>query len=192
MSQKKGFMERAKEQARTQTKLTYLYGGKYNKSCDLTVFIVEDYLQYGIYKLPLDCIQNYSLKQEDQVTEHMKSRLTVTRLALLGPLALAAPKHKLKTSVTVTKYLIIDYVDSEGQAASLVFSGDNCIKFMDTLKTYMPDKVGVSKQSRGSEELKQVNATDPYEELKKAKELLDMGILSQDEFDKKKKELLEL
>ncbi len=34
--------------------------------------------------------------------------------------------------------------------------------------------------------------TDPYEEVKKAKELLDMGIISQEEFDAKKKELLGL
>ncbi|WP_028042119.1 SHOCT domain-containing protein [Candidatus Stoquefichus massiliensis] len=33
---------------------------------------------------------------------------------------------------------------------------------------------------------------DPIEEVKKLKELLDMGILSQEEFDKKKKELLNL
>ncbi len=33
------------------------------------------------------------------------------------------------------------------------------------------------------------NATDPYEELKKLKELLDMRIISQEEFEKKKKEL---
>lgn len=36
------------------------------------------------------------------------------------------------------------------------------------------------------------NINDPYEEIKKAKELLDMGILTQEEFDKKKKELLDL
>ncbi|MFQ7667775.1 MAG: SHOCT domain-containing protein [Thomasclavelia ramosa] len=34
--------------------------------------------------------------------------------------------------------------------------------------------------------------SDPYEELKKVKELLDMGIISQEEFDAKKKELLGL
>jgi len=33
---------------------------------------------------------------------------------------------------------------------------------------------------------------DPYEELKKTKELLDMGIITQEEFDTKKKELLGL
>lgn len=34
--------------------------------------------------------------------------------------------------------------------------------------------------------------SDPYEEIKKAKELLDMGIITQDEFDIKKKQLLDL
>lgn len=36
------------------------------------------------------------------------------------------------------------------------------------------------------------NSNDPYEELKKVKELLDMEIISQEEFDAKKKELLGL
>lgn len=35
-----------------------------------------------------------------------------------------------------------------------------------------------------------INANDSYEELKKVKELLDMGIITQEEFDIKKKELL--
>lgn len=35
------------------------------------------------------------------------------------------------------------------------------------------------------------NGTLPYEELKQLKELLDMGILTQEEFDKKKAQLLE-
>ena len=35
-----------------------------------------------------------------------------------------------------------------------------------------------------------VSTIDPYEELKKAKELLDLGILTQEEFDQKKRELL--
>ena len=38
----------------------------------------------------------------------------------------------------------------------------------------------------------QAPATDPYEELKKLKELLDMGIVTQEEFDAKKKKLLDL
>ena len=36
------------------------------------------------------------------------------------------------------------------------------------------------------------SAADPYEELKKLKELLDLGIITQEEFDTKKKQLLDL
>ena len=35
-----------------------------------------------------------------------------------------------------------------------------------------------------------VSSNDPYEELKKLKELVDMGIITQDEFDRKKQEIL--
>ena len=37
-----------------------------------------------------------------------------------------------------------------------------------------------------------VRYMDPYEEVKKLKELLDMGIVTEEEFQKKKKELLKL
>lgn len=40
--------------------------------------------------------------------------------------------------------------------------------------------------------IKTIEATDPYEEVKKAKELLDMGIITQKDFDEKKKQLLNL
>lgn len=36
------------------------------------------------------------------------------------------------------------------------------------------------------------NTSNPYEEVKQLKELLDMGIITQEEFDLKKKELLKL
>jgi hypothetical protein len=43
-----------------------------------------------------------------------------------------------------------------------------------------------------SETIENNNEIDPYEEVKKLKELLDMEIISQEEFDSKKKELLGL
>ena len=39
---------------------------------------------------------------------------------------------------------------------------------------------------------KELPSNDPYEEIKKLKDLLDMGIISQEEFDTKKKELLNI
>ena len=46
----------------------------------------------------------------------------------------------------------------------------------------------LSKFGKSKEESKK----DPIEEIKKYKELLDSGIINQEEFDKKKKELLNL
>lgn len=45
-------------------------------------------------------------------------------------------------------------------------------------------------QIESEETIKEKN--NPYEELKKLKELLDMGIINEEEFESKKKELLNL
>ena len=37
-----------------------------------------------------------------------------------------------------------------------------------------------------------IQKSDPIEEIKKFKDLLDIGVITQEEFDKKKKELLNL
>ena len=50
----------------------------------------------------------------------------------------------------------------------------------------------LSDDTGGSRSAAPVKADDPYEELKKLKELLDMGIVTQEEFDTKKKQLLDL
>lgn len=43
---------------------------------------------------------------------------------------------------------------------------------------------------QSSQPVQQVKADDPYEEIKKLKELLDMGIITEEEFDLKKKNIL--
>ena len=53
-------------------------------------------------------------------------------------------------------------------------------------------KFGKKKENENKEDVVEQNSSDPYEEIKKLKELLDMEIISQEEFDKKKKELLNL
>ena len=50
----------------------------------------------------------------------------------------------------------------------------------------------LSGETGGSRAAAPERAQDPYEELKKLKELLDMGIITQEEFDTKKKQLLDL
>ena len=43
---------------------------------------------------------------------------------------------------------------------------------------------------QSSQPVQQAKADDPYEEVKKLKELLDMGIITEEEFDLKKKNIL--
>ncbi len=50
----------------------------------------------------------------------------------------------------------------------------------------------ITNNEQNNYETESISAVDPYEEIKKVKELLDMGIITQEEFDAKKKELLGL
>lgn len=54
------------------------------------------------------------------------------------------------------------------------------------------DEIDVKENITEKNENKEENSTDSYEEIKKLKELLDLKIITQEEFDKKKKELLNL
>ena len=51
----------------------------------------------------------------------------------------------------------------------------------------LPDSAQVQKKTGTA-----AQAADPYEELKKLKELLDLGIVTEEEFEAKKKQLLDL
>lgn len=56
----------------------------------------------------------------------------------------------------------------------------------------MPENLLESNSSETDLIQESATASDPYEELRKLKELLDMGIVTQDEFDAKKRQLLNL
>ena len=76
-------------------------------------------------------------------------------------------------------------------------------EFIDSLYIYDEIKIIESVEEKKKESLiskgknklnglvkKKENKEDPYEKIKKLKELLDMGAITQDEYDEKKKELL--
>ena len=83
-----------------------------------------------------------------------------------------ADLHKLRTAVQETKHII------------------STLKKSKVAETVPEDGRGagqeVAANSNNSVKL------DPYEEMKKLKELLDLDIITQEEFDRKKKELLGL
>ena len=58
------------------------------------------------------------------------------------------------------------------------------------IKAYIEEQIMKHANNKGGTTI--VQAASPAEELKKMKELLDMGIITQDEFDAKKKQLLGL
>lgn len=189
MSNKKGILKKAIEQSASRARLRYLYGGRFNKEREVIVSITDNLFWYGNYSIPLENIQGYSMKHEDQVFEHMKSRLTATRLVLLGPFALAAPKRKIQKNRSVINYLLIDCID-DGSETTIVFSGQDSAKIFNVLKQHLPN-VNQSNQPNHSKEDNSLNL-DPYSEIKKLKELLDLDIISKEEYESKRKELLGL
>ncbi len=60
-------------------------------------------------------------------------------------------------------------------------------EFMAEVANYIKNKVAEYKRGKGQNVVNQVSAAD---ELKKFKELLDMGVITQEEFEAKKKQLL--
>lgn len=178
------------------------------KDCKLTVTSDGITISCGFTKqvmIPISQVTNTQLETQDQV----EKRITATRLLTLGVFALAFKKKKKTTD----KYLTIDYQDVNGIENTVLFSGKNVPKAhsmiyeaLTTYKTTMnteryeenddtptfEDIMDCADTETDNISVEQKNDADPYEEIKKVKELLDMGIITQEEFDEKKKQLLGL
>lgn len=97
---------------------------------------------------------------------------------------------------TVTDGYIQVETAAAGVSASSAYGGENSIQFggkcnadAETIATFIRTKIEEMKNAPAGGYVQQ---TSPAEELKKFKELLDSGIITQEEFDAKKKELLGL
>ncbi|MFV0396243.1 MAG: SHOCT domain-containing protein [Coprobacillaceae bacterium] len=140
-----------------------------------------------------------------------KGRLGRTLLggAVLGPVgAIAGAAGSRKTdvnrkSITTTRQVekkasaILHFVTAEAnEPFDIKFNCDSSLankvrglrmhKISSQEKIIDPHTISKDSQSESS------SSFDPYEEVKKAKELMDMGIITEDEFNQKKKELLNL
>ena len=92
-------------------------------------------------------------------------------------------------------YMEFEYPGSRSGNSSGAYTSENAIAFtkkdlekMKEIYNYVDGKIREYK-NKGNETVQQLS---PADELKKFKELLDAGIITQDEFDAKKKELLGL
>lgn len=122
-----------------------------------------------------------SIQLETQ--ENMSSRFTATRIALLGPFALAFKKKSKSTE----KYLTIDFTDKTKIESTMVFSGNLITAAYSEIYKAYSEYI-----SKHEEDIPPMENDNAFQELKQLKELLDMEIITQDEFNAKKKQLLGL
>ena len=157
------------------------------KTCSLKVYSdsVTITCGYNTATISMGNILSCQIESQDQI----ESRITATRLLALGVFALAFKKKKKTTN----KYLTIDFHDDKGLGGVILFEGKDSLRAHSTIYNAIVNyKQNVIQSSHNIDSKNQSPISDPYEEIKKAKELLDMGILTQEEFELKKKQLLDL
>ena len=161
---------------------------------------LPDLKENGVYTMVADAtgikMQTGSFKKTDFKTypwseieasvgteEEMKERLTLARIALVGPFAVFFRKKTSKVEYFVT----ISHQGNHGLFN--VYPGSNSnfkpVKAMIEMHQKPKNPESVVPQST-------LPGVDPLDRLEKLARLLEQGILTQDEFDKKKAEILEL
>ena len=131
-------------------------------------------------KIPIESIKDVSLKSEEQISKDV----TLTRLFLLGIFAFGA-KKKTKQ---VTNYLVIEY-ESGGVSCSGIFTGDKAAKVYSQIakmrQPYLRDHPPAADNAAPP-------SLDCSAEIEKYYHLMEQGILTQEEFQAKKNQLLGL
>lgn len=154
------------------------------KDCTLKITNENMTISYGLSSANIEYADIININFE--TAEQISRRITATRLVTLGVFAFAFKKKKKDNE----KYLSVEF-RKNGIDCAVMFAGkkaqDAYSKLYERYSNYK-SRISVSEVENVSD----VISIDPYEELKKAKELLDMGIITQEEFEIKKKELLGL
>ena len=102
-----------------------------------------------------------------------------------------------KPSTVLDGYIQVETASGNMTSSSSQYSGENSIQFSGKQRNEEAEIIVAYIKSR-IEEIKNapaggvVQQLSPADELKKHKELLDMGVITQEEFDLKKKQLLGL
>lgn len=156
------------------------------KDCQLKITNDNLTISYGISHASIEFsnISNISFETAEQISR----RITATRLITLGVFAFAFKKKKKDNE----KYLTIEFLDNDMECAVLLAGKNAQMAYSRLYERYTSYKQRNKQNVLKESEENISNTVDPYDELKKLKELLDMGIISQDEFDKKKSQLLNI
>ena len=115
--------------------------------------------------------------------EELKERLTLSRIALVGPFAVFFRKKSTK----VEYFLTISKGDDHGLFKVAPASNSNFKPVKSLIEMHQRPISRTESQTSPAPA-----AVDPLNRLEKLARLLEQGILTQDEFDKKKAEILDL
>ncbi len=104
--------------------------------------------------------------------------------------------HRLRTAVQEARHLIQTYAQRKAEEEARA-SAEAAAEKSVNADPVVPDEEHKASDHKTAAEVfynygKQETGKDPYEEMKKLKELLDLDIITQEEFARKKKELLGL
>ncbi|WP_061306764.1 SHOCT domain-containing protein [Clostridium botulinum] len=171
------------------TKTSYL-GGHIDFNCGIPIHGTIDIYEKGIvfvpsvksykfvgFSIPLEDVINVEYKESKDIEKDV----TMTRLLLLGIYAFGAKKKKVENH----NYLILT-CNQNGIENKIIFESLNATLLVSDILKARRDSGITSKECN--------NATDKQdnilEQIKKLGELKDSGILTKEEFDKKKTELL--
>ena len=157
------------------------------KDCKLVIQNDSLTMKCGFDSVSIDYKNVNGIHFETQ--EQLGRRITITRLLTLNVFALALQKKTKDTA----RYLTID-ISYKGIENTVVIGGKKVgeahSKLIERYSKYL-DRHPSKRKSNESVIINTIeHKVDPYEELKKLKELLEMGIISQEEFDLKKKKIL--
>lgn len=157
-------------------------------------------------------ITNYDLLENDLAVESGGLGRAVVGNAIAGPvggiLGSMTAKRKTKKSIdmlalhiTTNNFcfpsIMISYIKSETKTKSSKYANAlsqahntiACLNLIFAQNTDINETIAEKEMNVSNTD---EPTSNPYEEVKQLKELLDMGIISQEEFDQKKKELLKL
>ena len=159
-----------------------------------TITFDEENLTVGKQIYPLDEIEKIEITNAPLfatygiMSVHLRDKNISVPFPRSGIEKLRRALHEFEHEQMVRRQQQAQKAQSAAEAAR---SYDNALQQMqhDTVQTVQSDAVPA--QSRNTYAPQPIQY-DPYEEVKKLKELLDMGIVTEEEFQKKKKELLKL
>lgn len=146
----------------------------------IEIDFMDQYSKPPVIHIPLNEVVSCNIETKEQIED----RITLTRMLAFGIYSFAMKKKEKK----IDKYLTLVIKNEQSVESIIIFNGEDCPEVHSQI---IPILTNFRKNNPIDRHVVQKEFI-PFEELKKLKELLDLEIITQDEFNIKKKELLKL